>query len=173
LNLEHNEIDNIGANSIAKSLECNTTLTSLNLSENRFRLGVRSIVKSLECNSTLTNLDLRNCFFHKDEEKRKKYWGVFNKIAKSLDCNTTLNSLDISGNYISRHELKSIAKLLETNRTLTELSVTLDHLDKVHDVQKAFEDVSLLNKRIAIKIINYRKRNFPTLPQTSRRKWSE
>lgn len=112
LDLSGNFIGDEGAKAIAKALELNTTLTELILWSNTIRnQGATAIAKALESNCTLVSLCLGwNCI---GAEGHKA-------IAKALKSNSTLTTLDLSSNTIGDGGA-AIAKALESNSTLVSL----------------------------------------------------
>src|SRR4051812_27594411 len=77
-----------GVRSISDSLQVNSTLTTLNLGENKIGSdGAQSISDSLKVNSTLTTLNL---------EQNDIWLGGAKSISDSLKVNSTLTTLNIS-----------------------------------------------------------------------------
>lgn len=99
-----------------KMLQKNTTLKSLNLSGNKnFKdAGVQCICSGISENANLIVLNLRNCSITTLGAKH---------LAEMLAHNRSLQSLDIGVSYIGDEGIASIAKALESNRTLRELLI--------------------------------------------------
>jgi len=103
------------AQALHKMLQKNTTLKSLNLSGNRNikDTGVECISSGISENTSLIVLNLRNCGITGLGAKH---------LAEMLAHNKSLQSLDIGVNYhIGDGGIVSIAKALESNKTLKEL----------------------------------------------------
>ena len=90
---------------IARLLEENTTLTTLDLSDNDLTAKAgAAIARALKRNRTLTTLDLS------DNDLLMAEGGK--AIASALHSNTTLTSLDLAGNHLgseAEEELRQIA----------------------------------------------------------------
>ena len=83
---------------IAQALEKNTTLTSIDLSENSKigDEGAKAIAKALEKNTTLTSINLeKNTITDKGAKA----------IAKALKKNTTLTSINLANNSRTLYKL--------------------------------------------------------------------
>lgn len=92
LNLSNNWIDAEGAIALADALWHNTTLTSLNLMNNPIRAaGANSLSFALKENSTLTSLNLYNTQIGSEGAKA---------LADALNENNTLTSLNLGSNNI-------------------------------------------------------------------------
>ncbi|KAG0050177.1 hypothetical protein BGZ83_005043 [Gryganskiella cystojenkinii] len=127
------KIDSKGAQTLAEALKTNSTLTTLNLSNNKIGdIEAQALAEALKTNSTLTTLTL-----------------LYNQIrdigaqalAEALKTNNTLTVLELGGNddgvstdmMGNRHVINTIkigdlgalalAGLLKTNSTLTTLSL--------------------------------------------------
>ena len=65
LNLEGNDIQDAGAESLAEALKVNRTLTTIRLSINNIEAaGALSLAKALKVNTTLTSIDLQSNSIH-------------------------------------------------------------------------------------------------------------
>jgi Ran GTPase-activating protein (RanGAP) involved in mRNA processing and transport len=109
LNVSNNKIGEGGTIAIAEVLEANKTLKSLVLKSNNIGVkGLERISEALRINKTLTKLDVS-----------------FNNVEDTKDVvsflgHTSLKSLELSVKKIE--DVKAIAKLLENNTNLLELS---------------------------------------------------
>jgi len=127
-----------GIMAIAKALEVNAVLKSLNLSENKINdTGATAIATALEVNAVLTELNLR---FNEISPEGAT------AIAKALEVNAVLTNLDLSSNQLCGVWLNvnmyggqqgtydalgitAIAEALKVNRVLTRLNLQLTDLD--------------------------------------------
>lgn len=124
----HNDVGVDGARAIAKSLICDRTFQSINLSYNNIGdVGAMVIAEALEQNKNLTFLGLIYCSIGKE--------GAM-KIAQALMHNTTLTSIHLSCNDIGDEGSKAIAEALRKNPTISDLDVDF-RLNKV-----LFEELS-------------------------------
>ncbi|MES2676856.1 MAG: hypothetical protein V4612_00880 [Pseudomonadota bacterium] len=117
LDLTRNEIGNEEVIAFVETLKTNTVLTQLWLSENKIGdEGVIALADALETNTTLTSLGLS------DNEIGDE--GVI-ALAEALEKNTTLTylGLGLSKNEIGYEGAKALAKALKTNTTLTKLNL--------------------------------------------------
>ncbi len=138
LDISLNKIREEGARAIGEALKENTTLTELSLSDNFIgSAGVVSIAEALKENSTLTTLDLWNN-------------GVgdigFHFLAGALEVNTALTCLNIGYNIATATGVQDISGALWNNSTLTELDVRCNHFD--HKGPQALEWALLENARL-------------------------
>ncbi|KAJ1565315.1 hypothetical protein HK096_003476, partial [Nowakowskiella sp. JEL0078] len=130
LSICKNGIGKIGAISIAESLKYNSTLTTLNLDGNKIQNeGAEEFANVLETNTSLQTLDLTM--------NRIGEHGA-NAIGRSLEKNTTLKNLILKNNKIGSGIL-SIAKSLVINKTLLQLNVSRNEIDKEIEI-KCLED---------------------------------
>ncbi|KAK5577204.1 hypothetical protein RB653_002144 [Dictyostelium firmibasis] len=108
--------------SIAKALEVNSTITRLNLSDNRIfdTSGGWELADALSNNRTITALSLSTNSLGN---------GFAEGIARALNTTTcSLKSLDISGNQIDYAGAKYIAEALSNNKTLKLLNMSQNKL---------------------------------------------
>ncbi|KAN0018191.1 hypothetical protein ACTFIU_010805 [Dictyostelium citrinum] len=108
--------------SIAKALEVNSTITRLNLSDNRIfdTSGGWELADALSNNKTITALSLSTNGLGN---------GFAEGIARALNSPTcALKSLDISGNQIDYAGAKYIAEALSNNKTLKLLNMSQNKL---------------------------------------------
>lgn len=118
VNLPDNYLRPEDAAEILRAVEGNSTLTSLDLTDNR-RLGQGHELPSclgslLTENSTLKSLHLMNTGID-DEGATQLGWG--------LQCNDSLTSLDLRHNNIGHGGMQELLKALEVNVTLIDLKL--------------------------------------------------
>ncbi|XP_044172343.1 NLR family CARD domain-containing protein 3-like [Acropora millepora] len=115
LNLSENDICAKAANSLSEALSVNTSLTSLNLSENDIcAKAANSLSEALRVNTSLTSLNL--------------YWNSIgdegaNSLSQALRVNTSLTSLNLSKNSIGYEAANSLYQALRVNTNLTSLNL--------------------------------------------------
>ena len=155
LDLRANSISSTGAVSIFRSLEHNTSLEELDLSENRQLAEGNSeavgcaIEKMLNVNRTLKVLNLSGCELvtevvthtaaglahnasltelniRRNNTIGKEWVHVF----KALCNNTSLKKLNISYNHLEMEGSEALSEMLSCNRSLTELSIGGCHIFK-------------------------------------------
>ncbi|KAM6908058.1 leucine-rich repeat-containing protein 34 [Lycodopsis pacificus] len=121
LDLMFNDIRGDGAEVLAKSLQCNSTLLSLRLSNNKIEnRGAMQLASMLQVNSTLRELELADC----DLDTQSVI--AFSIVLKS---NKTLRSVDVSRPLLFSHQEEwavHVAEMLAVNSSLVEL-----HLGKM------------------------------------------
>ncbi|CAG8530551.1 26490_t:CDS:2, partial [Gigaspora margarita] len=113
-----------------EALGKNTTILSLNLSENPFDwsdVGDLSF-NNLQCNKTLENLDLSNCNLSPK---------VVEKLKKFLITSKKLKSLNLSSNNLAYQSERIISEVLTKNKSLkilnlssNKISSSIESLDK-------------------------------------------
>lgn len=133
LNLSDNLINAEGIKPFAEALKENTTLQSLNLSNNTLRKeGIEHISQALETNNTLTTINLSYNDIGDDGAKR---------LAQVLTKNTTLSFLNLSKNNIGLIGATSLTEALMINRTMTHLIMHENELRAagVDELVKALE----------------------------------
>ena len=115
LNLSDNSICYETANSLSQALRVNTSLTSLDFSGNSIGCeGANSLSQALRINTSLTSLDL--------SDNSVGYEGT-NFLSQALRVNTSLTSLDLSGNCIGYEGANSLSQALRVNSSLTSLNL--------------------------------------------------
>jgi Ran GTPase-activating protein (RanGAP) involved in mRNA processing and transport len=129
LDLSNNKIGDAVATQIAAALKGNTILRRLGLGCNEIRdEGVRQIASALKENTTLTSLDLEQI-------------GIGDKgvsqIAEILKENTTLIRLNLGGNKIRGEGGIQIASALKKNKTLTHLRLQKNNINGEAAIQIA------------------------------------
>ena len=131
LDVRANSIGSTGAVSILRSLEYNTSLEELDLSENsQLAKGDSEAVgcaleRMLNVNRTLKVLNLRKCGLDT---------AVATSIFKSLEYNTSLEELDLSQNsQLPKNDSEAVGcaieRMLNVNRTLKVLNLSKCELD--------------------------------------------
>ena len=116
LNLSNNSIRHKGAKSLAQALRVNTSLSSLDLSGNSIDAeGANSLAQALRVNTALSSLDLSKNSI--DAEGA-------NSLAQALRVNTSLSSLDLSKNPIDAEGANSLAQALRVNTSLSSLNLS-------------------------------------------------
>ncbi|XP_049421970.1 leucine-rich repeat-containing protein 34 isoform X1 [Epinephelus fuscoguttatus] len=121
LNLMFNNIQTDGAEVLAKSLQCNSTLVSLSLSGNKIEnRGAMHLASMLQVNTSLRELELANCDLATQSVIA---------FAIMLKSNKTLCSVDISRPLLFSHQEEwavHFSEMLAVNSSLVEL-----HLGKM------------------------------------------
>ena len=116
LDLSNNSISDAGAVALAPALHHNSTLKWLDLSNNSISdAGAVALARALHHNSTLKELDLSN-------NSISDAGAV--AIAQALHHNSTLKWLDLSNNSISDAGAVALAQALHHNSTLKELDLS-------------------------------------------------
>ena len=120
LDLSENYIGNEGAISLCEALRVNTSLTSLDLSKNDIGdEGAISLSEALTVNTSLTSLKLsENSIGHEGA----------NSLSEALRVNTSLTSLDLFGNSIDNEGANSLSEALRVNTSLTSLVLSENHI---------------------------------------------
>jgi Ran GTPase-activating protein (RanGAP) involved in mRNA processing and transport len=121
--LEANQISELGAIILTKSLFENYTLYALILDDNNLGdVGASTIAKFLETNMVLQRIDLQ----------RNNIGDVgASAIGKALKVNTNLEWLDLANNNIGNTGILAIASGLERNTTLRTLFLAMNNFDDV------------------------------------------
>ena len=102
-----------GIKAFAKALITNTTLTELNLSDNKISdEGGKALAEALKINTTLTTLIILKNFISNEGAKA---------IAEVLKTNTTLTKIDLGENHIGVEGVDALVNALKRNTTLTTL----------------------------------------------------
>ncbi|XP_067042156.1 NLR family CARD domain-containing protein 3-like [Acropora muricata] len=121
LNLSLNFIGVTGANSLAQALRVNTSLSSLDLSRNSIGdEGANSLAEALKVNNSVSSLNLGSNSIG-DEGA--------NSLAKALRLNSSLSSLNLSINSISDEGANSLVQALKVNTSLSSLYLLYNSLD--------------------------------------------
>ena len=119
LDLSGNYLNGENANHFFEALKTNKTLTSLNLSSDEINDDIYSIDDALKENTTLTSLTLLG---------KEIGNSVANLIANGLKENTGLTSLSFG--ILKDEGAESIAEALKENKTLKKLVLTCDMSDE-------------------------------------------
>ena len=115
-------INNNGAVNIAKAIQMNTTLHTLDMSDNEISDDeVIAISDCLKKNSSLEKLNLSKNEIKITNEGAKM-------IAEALQLNTTLKQLDLSINKIFDDGATAISNVLKSNITLQELNISHNNI---------------------------------------------
>ena len=146
---EYGKVDLAKLQTLAYSLEKNTTITKLNFSKNHIcEEGLTYFASIIAKNATITNLDLslNNNGFISSKKSGLDDFGLslqsnnslsnlnlsYNslgklgtkKIVKGLKGNSSINELNLSTNIIGDKGAKYIKDLLSKNKTLTKLDIS-------------------------------------------------
>ena len=119
LDLGYNNVSDEGAQRLVTALETNTTLATLDLTSNNIsNEGVKSLAMVLEMNSSLTALYLSHNEI--DDEGTAR-------LATALATNTTLATLDLAFQRVGDEGARNLAISLAINSTLTKLDLSSRH----------------------------------------------
>ena len=120
LNLSQNSFGYEEANSLSQALRVNKSLTSLNLFFNVIDYrGADFLSQALRVNASLTALDLScNCMGGEGA----------NSLSQALRENTSLISLNLSGNSIGYEGANFLSQALRKNTSLTSLHLTFNFI---------------------------------------------
>lgn len=117
LNLKGNDVRNEGAISLAEMLTKNNTLTSLNLTYTRIGgEGMKAIVISMSKNTTLTELHIGHNFSSNEAN---------NEIAKMIKDNSSLIALSVFP-HENRDTINEILKSIEFNSSLEFINIGIE-----------------------------------------------
>eukprot|EP01122_Echinamoeba_exundans_P014977 TRINITY_DN6928_c0_g1_i1.p1 TRINITY_DN6928_c0_g1~~TRINITY_DN6928_c0_g1_i1.p1 ORF type:complete len:617 (+),score=100.07 TRINITY_DN6928_c0_g1_i1:256-2106(+) len=139
------------ATELAKALETNQTLKTLNLYKSSIEQeGVIQIILALMQNQTLEHLDLGHCELRKKGyetisellKKNRALKSVFLPgsfggddgalaIAEALRVNATLETLNLFDNIITDAGVKSLAEALKLNQSLTQLDLGRNKISEI------------------------------------------
>lgn len=112
--LKRNNIGNEGIKSLSNSLENNTTLLHLDLSEN----GINEAFTYFNCLQFNTSLQVLNL------KKNDIYYNKKDQyLLNSLKVNNSLQTLNISNNHISDEQMKILFQSLKENQSLKTLKI--------------------------------------------------
>ena len=133
LHIDHNNLSPDSVASIITGLSHNSSLTALGISNSHFSMAdMDSLASVLKDHSkcTLTELDLEGCHISSK--------GTV-ELAAALCKNTTLRSLNLNHNPIGDHVegVTAVAKMLEENKTLTDLELRDCHISSEGAVKLA------------------------------------
>jgi len=140
LNLSDNGINEQCVARLAKGLEKNKSISTLELHNNYIKAkGIRAIAKSLKCNTTITHLNMRNTT------------DTDGGIAEILNASTTLQYLDISTNGVldqedDEEECLSIINAIKQSPSLTSLYMSENFL--TNDLAIPFADAIVGNQTL-------------------------
>lgn len=117
--LQGNQIENEGCTRLCNALKKNTSITHLDLSYNTLEYDAwKSIGDMLKINSTLKILELNECGFKSED-------GCV-ALVEALKINSTLTELNILRNGFNRNSTNSLVELVQTNKSITSLSMASD-----------------------------------------------
>lgn len=144
LNLSNNIINNKGAIAIAQALQINSTLTYLNLNYNYYiaNQGITAIADTLKKNKSITRIHLPSINSTTDDiaisqaiklntsiKSIKLHGGLANvevqgikHIIDSIGTSKSITSIKIKRMYINLNGATAIAKVLEKNPCITDIS---------------------------------------------------
>ena len=132
-------ITNNGAISISEAIQVNTTLQTLDISNNICDEGATAISISLKHNTSMKHLNMsRNKITYSIQvnETLKQLDLSVNKIANEgasfisdgLKSNISLQQLNISHNNITDRGIKVIAEAIQINSTLQNINISKNHI---------------------------------------------
>lgn len=130
IDLGNNYIYKNDVNYLWKALLSNTTLTSLNLDNNKIGEEIEeddlieniTLGDVLKVNSILTEISLSWNYLNNDDIK---------DICEGLRANTSLNSLSLSNNEIDDEGINYINEVLKVNKTLNTLNLKRNHISNI------------------------------------------
>jgi hypothetical protein len=104
-----------GAKALADALKVNSTITSINLSNNNVGVdGAKALAAALKVNSTITSINLSNNNVGVDGAKA---------LADALKDNSTITSISLSYNNVDVDGAKVLADALKINSTITSIDL--------------------------------------------------
>jgi len=122
LNLKENKIGDAGAQALSEALETNKTMTTLDLSDNEIGdAGAQALSDALMTNNILTLLGLK---------KNKIGDAGAQALSEALKTNKTLTKLDLQDNSIWFKGLVAFSEALQTNVTLVTLTMWSNNFKK-------------------------------------------
>ena len=138
LDMSSNEISDDGVIAISDYLKRNSSLEKINLSKNRItNEGAKMIAEALQLNTTLKQLDL---------SINKMFDDGTTAISNVLITNKSLQELNISKNEITNEGAKMIAEALQLNTTLKQLDLSINKI--LDDGTTAIFNVLITNKSL-------------------------
>ena len=174
LNLSHGDSDCKCINAIAKAIEKNNAITSLELKLVMKMEGAIVLAQAIKNNTSITSLDLSDNFIDGEsaealaqaikENSSITSLVLFNNeigdegaeaFAQVIKDNASITLLDLSCNYIGKEGLEAVVKALEGNCTITKLlfenyssrdSISPELITKLSDLLKRNEQY-LIDKR--------------------------
>ena len=118
--LNWSSLGSVNIEEVINVMENNTTVKSLDLSDNHFNDDdAKKIVHGFCKNNTLQELDLSQNRITANGAK---------SISKCIECNKILKEIDVSKNKISKCGLTEIAVALKRNKTLQSLNVSFNNI---------------------------------------------
>ena len=126
LELNSDEIGNVGATALGECLKCNKSLTTLILNSNKFGdVGAAALVECLKYNKSLTRLELSGNEIGNDGTAA---------LGECLKHNTSLTTLILYSNKIGDVGATALGECLKHNTSLTTLNL---NSNKIGDVGAA------------------------------------
>ncbi|XP_078018657.1 leucine-rich repeat-containing protein 34 isoform X3 [Epinephelus lanceolatus] len=148
LNLMFNNIQTDGAEVLAKSLQCNSTLVFLSLSGNKIEnRGAMHLASMLQVNTSLRELELANCDLEEWAVHFSEMLAVnsslvelhlgkmgmtdtgMERLTEGLRLNHSLRYLDLCCNRVTRDGMHHLAKLLKQNLTLEVIDLSSNRIE--------------------------------------------
>ncbi|XP_068738348.1 protein NLRC3-like isoform X2 [Montipora capricornis] len=121
LDLSQNSIGAEGGTSLSQALAVNTSLTTLDLSDSSIGAdGVTSISQALAVNTSLTTLDMSHNSIGAEGAT---------SLSQALAVNTSLTTLNLSANFIGAKAATSLSQALAVNTSLTTLNLSVNSID--------------------------------------------
>ena len=120
LDMSNNEISDDGVIAISDYLKRNSSLEKLNLSTNNITSeGAKAVAEAIQVNTTLEKLDLS---FNKLSDDGASF------ISDGLKTNKSLQEIKMSTNEITNKGAKTIAEALQLNTTLKQLDLSINKI---------------------------------------------
>ena len=148
---------------IAKALEINNTLTTLNLPQNNIsNIGATALAKALKINNTLTTLNLQQNDIG-DE-------GVF-ALAEALKTNNTLTTLNLQQNDIGNEGVNRLVHVLFRRENESLIDIDFKYNNKITaDVFENLKDTIIMNRTLQKLELNNGRGFYYSLDLTIRQK---
>jgi len=125
-------------NELANVIKSNSSLTELDLSENRINsTGYNSVARGLKKNTSLKMLNLKYNAVKSEEDKENS---ALLNIFESLKDNTSLTNLDLGAINVYAKGVIQLALSLKNNTSLTTLNqLTLKSCEEKNEIEKILE----------------------------------
>ena len=151
LSIANNIITSAGANVLAEALRDDTTLTSIDISNNNFDTkGIRALLDSgLQYNRGLRKLSISN--------NGISLTGAI-VLANFMETNNTIEELDVSSNNFNSEVIIAFMRMLLINKTLTNVNfnnISTFNNDAVKSMSRMFESNTTLNTLTMINTYSY------------------
>ena len=106
---------------LAPEIKANASLRSLNISKNRMTAaGAQTLARALEDNRTITYLNISNIFLGIGKARQNEDHGV-DAICEAIPTMTALMSADLTNNALNERQAKKLVKVLTTSPKLQSL----------------------------------------------------